>query len=383
MSKITDIDALVSAGRTAGLSRRKFLERAAQAGIIAGAARFGLPSVFAQSPSVPGKPNLIVGASTFIPASGFSLSGTIADGQTVTLTKSGGGFGTKPNGAKPLYWWPFESDANPSSLSRNTTNPSGTANGAISSSLVAPGSASAWRWDLALASSNVFLGVPFTSDSLYVWVKRYYDFDFSTLPTFNLKPFRMYDASENQDVLCGLQGAEGTNGNPRYIADPTESYAHWGGNAFTGHAWRMEEWIYQAGSLNVTDGRLDHVLNGRYAFTPGSGFLMRTTAWPNKYVTLYLDQHSDASSLANAPMYLDSYYVDDSWCRVLISDEPAWQVTTQPAGKACAREIQIPTAWSDTSISLVLRRGSHTSLVGKHLYVILGDGTPLAVGAFS
>jgi hypothetical protein len=386
MSKFGDLDVLASAARRVGLSRREFLERAAQAGIVAGAGGFRLPSVFAQSPSTPGKPDFTTGASTFIAAPGFSVSGAIGGGNTLTLTKSGGGFGTKPNGAKPLYWWPFETDANPSSLSRNPTNPPTDAtNGALSQAVVPAGSLSAWCFDLINpVASRTFLGVPFTSDSLYVWVKRYYDFDFSTLPPFNLKPFRLWAAGTNvPDVYYGLQGAEETTGNPRYMAEMTETYSRWGGHPFVPRTWRIEEWMYAAGSLDTTDGQLHHVMQGRYAFTPSLRWCFRTTAYPNKYAIQFLDQLSNATPLTTAPAYLDAYYVDDSWCRVLISDEPSWQVATQPSGTSYSREIQIPTAWSDTSISFVLRQGSHASLVGKHLYVIGAGGTPVNVGAFA
>src|SRR4051794_29216674 len=45
--------------------------------------------------------------------SGFNGTGTFSDGQVVTVTRSAGSWGTKPNAAKPLYWWPFEANGNP------------------------------------------------------------------------------------------------------------------------------------------------------------------------------------------------------------------------------------------------------------------------------
>jgi hypothetical protein len=405
MFRITDLEVPTSAAKRAGLSRREFLERAAQAGIVAGVAGLNLRSAFAQgSPPPPGKPNLLSAATGFVPASGFSLAGNIADGSALTVSKAGGGFGTKPNGAKPLYWWPLDADANPSSLSRNTTNPTATINGALSTALLPSGSTGTWQKDLAADESALFLRVPFTSDTLYFWTKRYYDFDFDALLAqhitqdneenygFNLKTFRFWH-EWTHDVYHGYNGAESWNsnnppadGNPRTGAENTMDYSRWNGHGFVPRTWLVEEVEYRTSSLNTTDGVLNYIRQGRHEFDRATTrWQFRTTAYPGTYSSLYLDQKSNGSlsSLHPAYEYLDAYYVDDSWCRVMISDESSWQVTTQPSGNSCNREIQVPTAWSDSSINFALRQGSHASLRGKYLYVILQDGTAVKAGAFA
>lgn len=60
---------------------------------------------------------------SFIPQSGYTYSATaIGDGQLFTITKTGGGFGTKPVGAKPLLWIDPATTGNldPSPLGRST-----------------------------------------------------------------------------------------------------------------------------------------------------------------------------------------------------------------------------------------------------------------------
>lgn len=58
------------------------------------------------------------GGGQFIPAGSQSITGTIADGQVVTL--NGAGFGTKPYASNPLLWAPLETQLAPSSLGRVT-----------------------------------------------------------------------------------------------------------------------------------------------------------------------------------------------------------------------------------------------------------------------
>ena len=55
---------------------------------------------------------------TFTPAGSQTMTGTIADGQAVTL--NGSGFGTKPNASQPLIWAPGNA-TNPTSLGRVTS----------------------------------------------------------------------------------------------------------------------------------------------------------------------------------------------------------------------------------------------------------------------
>ena len=49
------------------------------------------------------------------------------------------------------------------------------------------------------------------------------------------------------------------------------------------------------------------------------------------------------------------------------SDSPTWSGATH-------KEVQLPLAWSSTSITVQLNRGSFASLAGKYLYVVDADG---------
>jgi hypothetical protein len=75
----------------------------------------------------------------------------------------------------------------------------------------------------------------------------------------------------------------------------------------------------------------------------------------------------------NSYVYFDDVYIDDSWARVVIADQPTLEASTH-------REIQIPSAWSDTSVTITVNQGSFPSLVGAYLYIIDSNGNVNADG---
>src|SRR5690242_9218340 len=87
------------------------------------------------------------GGSGFTPDSGFGSSGTFSDGQSVTITKAAGGFGTKPNGAKPLiYWNPGQDGVTTlNALSRKTTWDVNPTRGTIQQNQLLTGSAHSYE----------------------------------------------------------------------------------------------------------------------------------------------------------------------------------------------------------------------------------------------
>ena len=73
----------------------------------------------------------------FTPESGFSVSGNIADGNSITIT--GSSFGTKPHGVQPYMLIEFgANDSNPHSLSRGGWSHTWSANFTMQQTLVAP-----------------------------------------------------------------------------------------------------------------------------------------------------------------------------------------------------------------------------------------------------
>jgi len=108
-----------------------------------------------------------------------SATGTMKEGQIVTL--SGNNFTTKVN-AKPLFYWTAEGGVQPSPLGRKTAWDGNAFGGTVMDKsqpdvVVAEGSNKVLRYDYEAAEGAALSRVHFDSDQLFVWRKRYDDFD--------------------------------------------------------------------------------------------------------------------------------------------------------------------------------------------------------------
>jgi hypothetical protein len=77
-------------------------------------------------------------------------------------------------------------------------------------------------------------------------------------------------------------------------------------------------------------------------------------------------------------VYYDYFYLDDSKCRVYLSDQSSWS-------DAVTRglELMVPTAWSDTSITVTCMQRAFASFSSKYIYVKTSDGTVYAPGSIN
>jgi hypothetical protein len=75
---------------------------------------------------------------------------------------------------------------------------------------------------------------------------------------------------------------------------------------------------------------------------------------------------SHESGGQGSTIYYDDIYIDTSWARVEIGDNATYASCTH-------REIQIPSAWSDTEITATINRGSFTTET-VYLFVVDADG---------
>ncbi len=82
----------------------------------------------------------------------------------------------------------------------------------------------------------------------------------------------------------------------------------------------------------------------------------------------YIFQNYQGNGLAgSSKVWMDDIYIQDTKARVEIGDASTWSGCTH-------REIQPPSAWSGSSITIKLNQGSFTSLSGKYLYVVDSSG---------
>lgn len=305
-------------------------------------------------------------------------TGALTEGSTLTIT--GTGFGTKTN-AKPLYYWDFETSTRTSPLSRLSY--SGGIRGALNTALKPSGSIAALSADIGgiTEAFGPIDGVPFNADSLFIWVKRNYNFDLiadKAANGINLKFFRLW-YPWTHDIYTNYQANDGpTSG--RTVAEVTGIQTKWWPMPFEGKKWIIEEYEYMTGDVGVENGILNYIRGGRAAYAKSTRFRTRTSGTAsNQYSLLFLDQISNNMVTPGGKTILyDALYIDDTWQRVFISDEPTWQnVVYGSGGSERVREVQIPVTWTDTKIEVSVRQGQHSQLAGKYLYVIGKDGNAI------
>lgn len=65
----------------------------------------------------------------------------------------------------------------------------------------------------------------------------------------------------------------------------------------------------------------------------------------------------------------DDVYIDNTWARIELGDNPNYSSCTH-------REIQVPSAWSPTSVTVTVNTGSFSTSDSAYLFVVNEDGTP-------
>jgi hypothetical protein len=349
-----------------------------------------------------------------VPESGFQSSGVLEDGQIFTITKPAGGFGVKPNGAKPYHWFDFSVSKDPDPNYSRVLTPDATIGGSIVSAAAAglsnAGQANVLRYDLRtddfghiiLASANgvgIRIGAS-VSAGMVAQMKRAYNFDYSGKSSaLNLKQmrFRGYNddgayigsdflsAPGNGDPRVSNTGETyypGTFGQPGY---PANSIPRHGIGPGMANVIRNEE--YECVNAGAGQDQYHHTKDGILAMP----YSYRWTFTNAGMASMAMDQvtwnpggsQTDHPSYPN-PLHVSYlwWYLDDSRCRVVISDEPDF-VRTDQGTSTHDREPQLITSWSDTSISFKLRKGQHATFVGKTAYIIKSDGSALKAGVIA
>jgi len=77
--------------------------------------------------------------------------------------------------------------------------------------------------------------------------------------------------------------------------------------------------------------------------------------------------------------WMDDIYIDNTFARVIIGNASTYDASTH-------REVQIPTAWSSSSISVTVNVGSFSANERAYVYVVAADGSvnnqgyPITIG---
>jgi hypothetical protein len=318
------------------------------------------------------------------------VSGTIANGQTITI--AGSSFGTKST-AGPLVW----EDFNDGSL--NGLAAHGGMSLTNSDNLRHPFSAHNARANFKITDANGD-GNYFSYDNqsapkwfVQYWVKLASNWHWGT-STYggsddglaNVKVFRLFPMGSRtySDVGYSLHGMDGGD-MLRFVENGVETYLNVDARPwFATGVWHNVQVQYSENSgVDRSDGTMRLWIDGvlRDSTTTLVTNVGSDGSAVNKrpYIIGFFDSWpaSDAS-VSNMYAYYSDIYVDNTWARVELGDASTY-------GACKHREMQVPTAWGSGSISVRVAQGSFTSGQTAYLFVTdasgnVSSGRPVTIG---
>lgn len=314
-----------------------------------------------------------------------SISGTPTHGQAVTIT--GTGFGTK-SPAKPIIWADFEggtitSDPNLSTGTLQskwvdiTTDNDSSLHSTYAVGLAPNSTVNGYR------TGRLFVDAGEQSTP-YWYVKRNYDHANWWSYDHDSDGFPTAGKYSRQYLSCttGLPQATFIVDNTAYPSQglrmlfqpqTTGAVSYFTpGPPPTSQQWHIEEYALTAGTVDVVDAIARHWIDG--VVIHDRLFKARDTANPGIWKCFDIENYlSGALPPPDAFVYMDNYYVDRTWARAMLGNASTWTASTQ-------REIQIPTAWSDTSVEVSFNQGTFANGTTAYLYVVDSTGAVNATG---
>jgi hypothetical protein len=288
-------------------------------------------------------------------------SGSIVHGGAVTIT--GTSFGAKggTNANKPLLWADFESSINPSSLgvitawdenqdlSRQTSAPQyGLSTGNVIGT-----------WNSGAGKRSFSFGINSSMRTLYQSGKR----RFSAANTINQKFFRIWnDAGTDTVASTSLGGI--------ILDELCVQSGRFQGASLAGNAWEMHEFLWKQstandGGLTTGNGYFEFIKNGSQIQLVSNLCTHTTANYAQGNKLRVIDNFTDSSDLQpdGTNVWMDDLYIDDTWARVIIGNASTLAAST-------TREVQIPSAWSGSSITVTINRGSFGASASAWLFVV-------------
>lgn len=338
----------------------------------------------------------------FSPASGFTLSDN-GDG-TLRITDAQARLGAKPNAAKPVWFFDFGggSDQPHPTLSRQQLVLNWSSQCVPTTAVAKAGATHSMTIDTESAAKGgpVFVGgdkvlkLPVNPGGKYY---RYFDvYNDFTQPELNSSVSANAGSSFENLKMHRWQSADAqtVTGSP-YTITTLQAYKYdiqFAGSGtpyqvfydtrtqLPSKVWTVEEEYHKVSSAAAAaDAYCTGVVNGERKFTI-SGFDSHrgfdpqgANRWENYKVANF-----DRWALPGvAPWRANVLYVDDSWCRVFITDKATWVDS-----ETRAQEIQVPTAWAAGGVDFHKRQGAFASLAGKYLWVVDNDDNKILIGSW-
>jgi hypothetical protein len=298
------------------------------------------------------------------------VAGSPTNGQVITI--KGSGFGSK-SPAAPLWYFPFGDGTRGTHPTLSRKQFTGSIFGDLSTrSEKAPGSTNVLSYSynnpdsVAMGPGSVSLN---GSDVAYVFWKTMFNMPRRGGPdTFNYKLMRIFSQGHKQNLYSG----DGVI-IPEYTAiNEYTGCADCFDYSLQGQQWQEDKWltdeiVYKTGTVDNHDGIFWFYRNGFK--TNKRTYRMRTSELPEKYDSITF-AHFYRGLIGSDAGFMDILYVDDSWAHVIVSDKATLNETTN-----YAREVQIPTTWSDGQVQVSFRRGALPAGSKLYLYVYAPDGS--------
>ena len=141
-------------------------------------------------------------------------------------------------------------------------------------------------------------------------------------------------------------------------------------NSMPSGVWvRHEHWYVASSAANRNDGKAEvwaqTSANGKFS-KQISGTNITTNTSTNAWSTVWLGEYSKQCSYT---LEFDDVYIDTTQARVEVGNASSWDNCTH-------REIQIPTEWSDGSISFNFNQGSFKGGEYVYIFVVDSNGNP-------
>lgn len=308
------------------------------------------------------------------------VTGTLTHGSSMTI--AGSDFGTKTTAA-PVKYDDFQSVTTGQPIdSGSPGGPAWTGGGTIepiaSADLLRSGTPYAKnmlsRWEPTGGASPDASNVNFTHDFTYLYLDAwfYHDTSGETSGSVNVKPWRIHTDNGGNPNSSGVVWVSGIGGDVVNCASDGDVPDDGVSDFFPGvtasdlaDGWvHLQQWLYYGSGNGTVDGTCITRLTGATTatetlsgtFNPGrTGFTAWTDFWIGNYV-----RSEDWSGTAR--FFWEAVYVDDTWARVELSDNATYT-------SASHREIQIPSAWSSTSVSATINRGSFAADASVYVHV--------------
>lgn len=320
-----------------------------------------------------------------------SVSGVASNDQTMVI--AGSAFGTKPTAA-PLVWEDFDDGVLHQDLApHGVIAPNNTDN--LRHSFTSRNARTNFKVTNANGDGNFFEYTGSGAPKWFVqyWIKLASNWSWGTTAygggndgLANIKFFRMFPNGGRTYTNAGYSMHGFSGGDVmRFVEKGAQPYLGVDGRSwFTPNTWHNVQVLYGDSGLDQANGTMklwvDGVLRDSMTTVVTNVGSDGSATDKRPYVIGFYDSWAPSdASVSNMYGYYGDIYVDNNWSRVELGDASTYVNTRH-------REIQIPTAWGASSVSVKINQGSFGSGQIGYLYVtdslgrVNANGFPVTIG---